>query len=154
MTRHDRPIFTWPSPMADGVYNLIRQWHIRYRYGKPVQFQKRAILSRPEDDPEIVATRFKHKISLSLNELRWLLKTVETENPESIVARVLRQALQELEMLQDLGRAPVGAPSWRDYEFSEREVASMHHLLELIRRNRPTPRQQEYDRKLIETENW
>lgn len=158
--------FEWYNGMSDAVLNELRKWYIKYKMvleGKqgvpPNEIVSRKVIQTGSDDDSKVQriTRFKQMLGLSLNQIQWLAKTINEEDPRTAPAKALKKAAEEYTEYVKNNPQHTGVRG-KQYDFSFEEVQYVYRVLECIKFGRLTPGQQKdqaaLQSKQIEKADW
>lgn len=147
--------FHWIAGAADGALRLIRIWYQGY-YSSPLAKPTQRKIVQRGSDPEsktVEVTRYEHNLSFTLNQLDWLAKTFNEENPETSVSKAFNKALKNHK--KQIEKEPnTTAPFGQWYDFSFEEVRYVYNILERIKYGRLTPGQEQEKQQELADGDW
>lgn len=147
----------WAAGASDRVLWRVAMWDRNYEStaNGAIPANPRKWVPPNKDDYEAVsiATRYRHKIAFTLNELRWLRDVMVEENPETPVAKLFQAAYEA--HLDYIRKNPSFTGGYtQDYDLAKEEVQYIHVVLERIHIGKPTPGQLREIRDDIGKGDW
>ncbi len=144
--------FTWPEPMASYILNRFLSWHNNYESGIPVDPRKVLHPFLGEDGIYTKATRYRHRVQFTYNELKWLVDTLLMEDPKTTQAVIFKQALANHEA--KYGEVNAGKTSYHQLDLTKDEIGYICLLLNCIKLGRKTPSERKEENAALDTSDW
>lgn len=144
----------WPpwTTQSEVVLKQVAYWSRTYESGVPQNPRK---LNHPflgEDGVTTIVTRYKHRIGLTYNQLKWLSQVLDLEDFNTTQATLFRRALANHE--NKIPSVPANTMYYQEYDLTYDEIKYIELLLASIKLGKETPGEKLEVTKSIEKADW